>query len=309
MTSQTLPGLPGADADPGTRPAVRSLFGSLLGDDSAVRHAAPPDPSSATVGPGAGVTAGALQRHRAGARAWYRDVRGAIHVPASSTDDVLAGLVATDHAVPLVLTADASGLGGLRQARNMLLEDDRVELLAVHVGLPPDRTPAAGARALLEALDFTAPARVDTGLVPGWHEALDVLAADGAEDVALRLDAAAPGEVAAFLRVAVDLDLTVHCSCGPDQAVTGDGEASVPGLGVINVLCGVRAALNGAEAPEVGTILGATTAAPLTSAVRRMSDADAALVRAFLGSVACADPVSVVDDLVALGLLDPREEG
>jgi hypothetical protein len=47
---------------------------------------------------------------------------------------------------------------------------------------------------------------------------------------------------------------------------------------VLNVVCAVRAALNGA-------------------------DADAAVLRAFLIGIRCPDPFAVVDDLTAHGLL------
>lgn len=305
MPTSPLPGLPGADASAGTGPAVRSLFETLLDDDACVRPA-----SGAAVRQVSHV----LQRHRDAATSWYRDTLGAVHLPAALINDLLACLGPADHALPLVLASDVSGLSGLRQARNMILEYDRVDLVAVHVGLPDELSPAAGARALLDALDFSVPARVDTALAPGWADALAVLAADGAEEVGLDVSGVSSGaaesapptvqELGEFLRIAIDRDLTVHAVAGPDHAIAQDGRT-----GVVNLLCAVRAALNGAQSDEVSLILAETSVAPLASAVRRMSEADAAVVRAFLGSCACADPGSVVDDLVALGLLDPREEG
>ncbi len=291
-----LAALPGADGDAGTGPAVRSLFEGLLEDGGAVRAGAP----------GVGDV---VARHRDGRLAWSRDVLGPVQLPAAGIDGLLEGLTGADRGLGIVLAADASGLDGLRQARNMILEDDRVELVAVHVALPPDLSPPAGARAVLDALDFTAPARVDTALAPGWGDALAVVAADGAEHLAVSLQPldgppADVAELAVLVRQAVDRDLTVHVAQGPDDAV---GSGTVPG--VLNVVCAVRAALNGAGEEDVAAVLRHADAAPLAAAVRRMSDADAALVRSFLGSVAPADPASVVDDLVALGLLDPDDEG
>jgi hypothetical protein len=299
MVPSPLPGLPGSDEVAGTGVPVRSLFEGLLDDDAAVR-------------PGGRPVAAVVARRRSGAADWYRDCLAAVHVPASCVKDLLAALTAADTALPVVLASDVSGLDGLREARNAVFEDPRVELVGVHVGLPEGMTPPAGARALLDALDFSVPARVDTALAPGWRDALSVLAADGAEEVGLDMSGAQAGsaqppsvtELAAFLRTAVDLDLAPHCTRGPDAAMTVDGR---PGL--INVMCAIRAALNGAEVGEVAEILAEEAVAPLASAVRRMSDADAAVVRAFLASCACAEPFSLVEDLVALGLLDPLDAG
>jgi len=53
-------------------------------------------------------------------------------------------------------------------------------------------------------------------------------------------------------------------------------------------------------------VIGEPRPEPLASAARRMSDADAAVVRAFLGSVACGSVSVAVDELRALGLYLPQ---
>jgi hypothetical protein len=148
---------------------------------------------------------------------------------------------------------------------------------------------------LLAELDFTVPAWVEVPPVPGWREALAALAADGAERLALRLPAEGKdtGGAAAMLREAVDSDLSLR--------ITG----AVPTPAVLAALGAVRAALNGAEAPEIAVILAERTTAPLAAALRRMSDADAAVARVFLDAVVVTDARDAVADLVALGLVGP----
>jgi hypothetical protein len=268
-----LPGLPGASDDPGTGTVVATLFEGLLTD------------------------AGSLAAHREHRRAWYGDLVGPLVVPATAVADLQEQLAAADHGLAVLLVGD---LDGLREARDRLLDDDRVELVGVElVGRQlAGAQLGGGAEAtagVLAALDFSAPAWLGLPLGQGWEEALDAVADDGAEFVAVRADE--PTDVlAAFVRRAVDLDVSFR--------LVGDGAADR----WIAVLCAVRAALNGAETPEVRTVLAEQRPAPLVSALRRMSDADAAVARAFLAGVTVDDVRACVDDLVAQGLVDPDEE-
>jgi hypothetical protein len=253
---------------------------------------------------------GTVEAAREGARAWYGDLVGPLLVPAASTAGVQEQLAPGDHGLRVVLVAepaagDPSGLLGLREARNLLLDDDRLELTDVHVPLP-----AGDAGALLAELDFTAPAWVEVRPAPGWEAALETLAADGAEHLGLRLppDAAAPGadverdaervaeRVAELVRRAVDLDLTLR--------VTGAGGGAATTVQLLAALCAVRAALNGAEPAAIAAVLAERRTAPLAAALRRMSDADAAVARAFLDGVVVPNVAQVADDLAALGLVE-----
>jgi hypothetical protein len=147
------------------------------------------------------------------------------------------------------------------------------------------------------------------GVVEGWAHALEVLAEDGVEHAALRLtdeqgSAVPDADLAALLRRVIDLELSFTVHDGPHEAVRGlDPLTGRPAHGLLNLLCAVRAALNGAVEPELARILAERSPAPLASAARRMSEADAAVARAFLASVAPADLGSVVQDLQSLGLL------
>jgi hypothetical protein len=267
-----LAGLPGASTDAGTGTVVAPLVEGLL------------------LGPAS------VPRHREDRAAWYADLIGPLLVPASRVADLQEQLTSGDVGVRVILTAepapgDPAGLLTLREARDRLLDDDRLELTGVHVPLPPG-TPAPD---LLAELDFTVPAWVEVPAAAGWQEALAALAADGAERLALRLPAERQGTggAAAMLRQAVDSDLSLR--------ITG----AVPTPAVLAALGAVRAALNGAEAPEIAVILAERKTAPLAAALRRMSDADAAVARVFLDAVVVPDARDAVTDLVALGLVSP----
>jgi hypothetical protein len=287
-----LAGLPGASADAGEGTVVGSLLEGLL------------------------LAAEPVQDYRTHAGTWYADLVGPLLVPASGTVTLQEQLAPGDHGLRIVLTAepgrgDPAGLLGLREARNRLLDDDRVELTGVHLPLPPPAAPGPAVHDLLGELDFTVPAWVEVAPTAGWREALDALAADGAERLAVRLAPGGAGRdgtsadavlgVAEILRVAVDRDLSLR--------VTGSGAEPVPTVAGLAGLCGIRAALNGAEVPEIAAILTERTPAPLAAALRRMSDADAAVARVFLDGLVVSRVRSTVDDLEALGLVarDPVE--
>jgi hypothetical protein len=306
-----LAGLPGASSDAGEGPVVGPLLEGLL------------------------LAAEPVREHRAHAQAWYADLVGPLLLPAPATATLQEQLEPGDHGLRLVLVAtpapgDPAGLLGLRQARGRLLDDDRVELTGVHLPLPGPVAPDAAVRDLLAELDFTVPAWVELAPVTGWPQALEALAVDGAERLAVRLpsahdpadhggdhagdrahdraddrgDAHADGPststvagVAEILRAAVDRDLSLR--------VTGAGTDPVPTVGGLAALCAVRAALNGAEAPEIAAVLTEPTPAPLAAALRRMSDADAAVARVFLDGIVVGGVRNAVEDLVALGLVAP----
>jgi hypothetical protein len=281
MSTEPLADLPGSSMDPGTGPVVIALLDGLL-DDAAT-----------------------LTAHRAHRSSWYADLIGPLLVPAAEVDRLVAGLDRSDHARPIILTAgNAPGVpaGAARQqvraARDLLAEDDRVDLVGVRLAVPiGPRAEATGQ--LLHALDFSVPTWIEVPPLSGWQDVLRVVAADGAENLTLLPDGAPAEDAAALLRTAVDLDLTFRLGGAASPAVTG----SQGGYGWLNVLCAVRAALNGAETPALAAVLGETGPAPLTSALRRMSEADAAVTRAFLVAVEVADPAAAVGELMRLGLL------
>jgi hypothetical protein len=302
MTSDLsgLPGLPGSD-HPGTGPVVEPLLDGLLADvvrtDEAGRYTRAAADES-------------LVAHRDHRRAWYGDLVGALRVPVPATEDVIYALHASDAGLPLVLVAGAAPDGDdmalleeLRRARFQLLDNHRVELTGVELPLagPGAGSPADRARIMLDSLDFTVPAWFSCPAEPGWEEAFGVLAEDGAESVALALPGpSGAAGLAAAMRVLIDRDLPYALTSGLSGLVTDEA-----GFGLLNALGATRAALNGAEADEMAVILAETRIEPLASAVRRMSEADAATVRAFLPVLV---PPSIRETIAALegeGLIEP----
>lgn len=307
VTSSVLSGLPGASDDPGTGTVVDTLVDGLLGDVVPVPAVAGVADSD-TVAIARPHVADAVAAHRDHRASWYGDLLGPMRVPASSVPDVLAALVRRDHALPVTLVlppVPASGPGGgdplaeLHEARALIIDDDRIEIVGVELPLPAGPEPAGAARRALAALDVSVPAWFVVPPDVRWLPALDVLAEDGAESVALHVGDDVAG-AAAVLRRAVDLDVAVAATSGDLPVVTDD-----TGCGLLNLLCAVRAALNGASPEEVTTVLACRRPEPLCSAARRMSDADAAVVRAFLPVVTTPSVREVVADLESLALIAP----
>jgi hypothetical protein len=343
-----LPGLPGSESDPGTGPVSPALLDALL-DDAALLtlpvRAAAPGPGDAAGDrdpqPDPDVEA-ALERHRRlRTHPGGELLLGPLLVPTGLADTVILALRSHDHALPVVLVPDpgpgsltrqeatpqeaARRLAAAQHARNLLLDDDRAEVVGVELDLPGTVPAQAAARAVVDALDFTVPAWLRPAAGTDWERALDVLAEDGAEGLALAAagpDALADHVLAALLRAAVDRELTVRAVGGPlplirPPAATGAGTGAATGAatvagtagpdsrahGVLNLVCAVRAALNGAAATELAGILAATEPAPLLSALRRMSDADSAVVRAFLAAVPVAPVATTLAELDARRLL------
>jgi hypothetical protein len=286
MSSPTaLPALPGAADDPGTGPVEPPLLDELLDD------------------------AGPLAAHRDLLAGEHRDlvasllVRATVEEAAALVDDLAPG----DAGIRVVLAAQT--LDGLRLARNTLLDVDAVDLVGVRLAVPrldlasggPLGTdPAAATRLLLDALDSSAPAWITVPPGAAAEPVLDVLTADGAENAALDVASDGPEAVAGVLRRLVDRDLSFRVSgaAGVLGTTAPDGAP-----GVLNLLGATRAALNGAEAAELAEILACRDPAPLTSALRRMSAADAAVLRAFLVAVEVPDAGAAGTELSRLGLV------
>lgn len=225
---------------------------------------------------------------------------GPLVVPASGLERFRDALPAGSHGLEVLLVADAAddrdGLTTLREARNGLFDDDRVELVGVRLALPAASAPDRAAAQLLDALDFSVPAWVEVPPVAGWEGALEVLAEDGTENAAVRAGTDAAG-LAGFLRRVVDLGLRVQVAGPVGAAATGDT------TGLVNLLCATWATLDGAPPAHVAQVLRDAGTVALAERLRRADALDAAAVRAVLASVDCADVPGTVEDLRALGLV------
>jgi hypothetical protein len=289
-TPFALPALPGSRPDPGTGPAEPAALDALLDDGSAL--AGRP-------------IAASLAAHRELLAGPHRDLLGPLLVPAAGARQLRAALRSADLGLRVVLVTDSGAgtvdpLAALREARGALLDEDRIEVVGARLPLPPLSDPELAARALLAALDLSVPAWIEVPAGPGALSAVEVLAADGAENVCLDVSSGYDSQIALMLRRAVDLDLSFRV--GSTGASLGVHRSGVPG--VLNLLCAVRAALNGAEEGDLERVLAQTLPQPLVSAMRRMSAADAAVARAFLIGAQLADPSAAIEELATLGLLE-----
>ena len=281
-----LDALPGASPDPGTGTVVEPLLDGLLAGDV-----------------GTGDIGAALIAHRRHGEAWYGDLVGPLRVPAAAAERLRQALLPRDHALRMTLVVepdDPDPPALLRAAYGALLDDDRVAVTGVELPLPAGPAAAAAAAAGLAGLEVSVPAWFLVPVEAGWEPALDVLAEDGAENLALRVGAGtAPDGLAAVLRHAVDRELSLAVSGGELPLATGGG------FGLLNLIGAVRSALNGASAAELAGVLASPELDPLAAAARRMSEADAAVLRSFLVTVGCPSIRDCVDGLEAAGLIAP----
>ena len=262
-----------------------ALLAGLVGDASAV--------VSGPSGPASSV-ASALAVHREIRESDLGVSVGAMSVHVSRLGDLLDALDASPSSTPLDLELVAdTGLVEVAEARAVLLDDDRVDVVGLRLSLPPDGPLGDTARLTLTTLDFALPAVIDVPAVPDWADALAVLAEDGAERVGIR-----PGgpTAAAILREAVTLGVPVVIPVGVTGVVTSD---QLPG--VLNVLAGVAVALDGADVSRVTAVLAERNADDLLAIV---ASADPRAVRGRLVSVGSHDVRATLAGLRELGLLE-----
>ena len=262
-----------------------ALLAGLVGDASAV--------VSGPSGPASSV-ASALAVHREIRESDLGVSVGAMSVHVSRLGDLLDALDASPSSTPLDLELVAdTGLVEVAEARAVLLDDDRVDVVGLRLSLPPDGPLGDTARLTLTTLDFALPAVIDVPAVPDWADALAVLAEDGAERVGIR-----PGgpTAAAILREAVTLGVPVVIPVGVTGVVTSD---QLPG--VLNVLAGVAVALDGADVSRVTAVLAERNADDLLAIV---ASADPRAVRGRLVSVGSHDVRATLAGLRGLGLLE-----
>lgn len=258
----------------------------------------------------------AVTEHQGHRTAWYADLVGPLLVPATRIDDLLDFIAGQGFSEPVRLGIVAPG--GLEPARSALAAArGRPEVTVAAVELPlaaaddVARTwaelgdgSAGASRAVWWEIDRSGYLREQLGRLAG---AAGSAGPGGAKLRTGGLDPSAfpaERELAAFLRHAVDLDLTFKLTAGLHHAVRGtDSSTGLEQHGVLNVLGAIKAALNGAEAEELAEILSERDAQPLVSRAHAMSEADASVIRAFWSSFGCCGVTDPIDDLADLGLL------
>ena len=259
--------------------------------------------------PAAVPLADALAAHRTRALGERAFLVGPLVLLASQVPQVRADFEPTDH-FGLAVVADA-GLAELAAAVDVLADDPWADVDQVEIAVPAEFDLAEVTAALLDELPFTVP----TYLELPWRappaaltDALDVVAADGAERVKLRTGGTKPGSVpsssvlgeflhgVASRRVGFKLTAGMHRALPHVDPATGDRQH-----GFLNTLAATAAAIDGGSTVDVVDLLDMSDAQPLI-AVLRSSDL-VALRRIFrsIGSCSIAEPY---DDLLALKLVE-----
>jgi hypothetical protein len=259
--------------------------------------------------PGNAPVPDAVAAHRALRAAEHGVVVGPFLAPVSRLGELLDALDAAPSSTPLdlVLVAD-TGLVEAAEARAVLLDDDRVELLGLEIALPADGPLGESARLTLDTLDFALPAAIEVPRAPGWRDALDVLAEDGAERAKFRTGGPtathhpSEAELAELIVAATGRNLAFKLTAGLHHALRRtDPDTGFEEHGFVNVLAATAAAIDGADVPRVAALLAERDAAPLLVV---LAAADPCAVRrrfTSFGSCSISDPVT---DLRALGMLE-----
>lgn len=267
----------------------------------------------------------AIAGHRAHRRAWYADLVGPLLIPALRIDEFVAHLdegalgAASADPIDTVLIAgrdthtadDGIGLGVLVRARNVLLDDDRVQLVGIELALPNFADLGALTRTLLDQLSFGVPAAIEIPRIDGWQHALDVLAEDGAERAKFRTggptsaDVPSDDELSIFLTACVERSLAFKLTAGLHHAVRR-GEPDAPEHGFLNVLAAVTALLAGATRIDARSLVAEQDPTVLLGVLNGDLAPRARSLFTAYGSCSISEPL---DDLVALGILRrPHEE-
>ncbi len=254
----------------------------------------------------------AVRAHQAHRRAAHGVLVGPFLAPVSRMAELLDALDAAPSSDPLdlVLVAD-TGLVEAAEARAVLLDDDRVALVGLELALPADGPLGESAALTLDALDFALPAAIEIPRVPGWRDALDTIAADGAERVKFRtggLTAAAhptEAELAERIVASVLSGARFKLTAGLHHPLRRtDPETGFEEHGFLNALAATALALDGGDVDAVAAVLAQRTAAPL---LEILAAADPRAVRArftSFGSCSVDEPVTALREL---GMLEDGE--
>jgi hypothetical protein len=278
------------------RPAEAALFAGLM-DDAAVFP------------PGLAPLPRAVREHRGHRTSWYAGLVGPLLVPASSAAE-LAGLLG-EEAEPLrvvLIARPGTPLSTVTDALHLLRDHRTAEVAAIEVGWSPEWRD-------LDVSDLPLVLEVPRG-ADQVHAIADIAkdADDSGALVAKFRTGATPSwdwpdeeELATFIRSAIDHDLGFKLTGGLHHAVRGSH--TVQGQdeeqhGLLNVLCAVRWALNGEEVGELVPFLAERDPAALVPVLTRMSNADAAIVRAFFTAYGCCGVTDPISELAQLNLIE-----
>ncbi|HET7900781.1 MAG TPA: hypothetical protein VFL59_06300, partial [Candidatus Nanopelagicales bacterium] len=255
--------------------------------------------------PGDAPMTDAVRAHRAHRRAPHGVLVGPFLAPVSRMAELLDALDADPSSDPLdlALVAD-TGLVEAAEARAVLLDDDRVELVGLELALPADGPLGESAAVTLESLDFALPAAIEIPRAPGWRDALQAIAADGAERAKFRTGglaaAAYPSEqeLAERIVAAVSVGAAFKLTAGLHHPVRWtDPATGFEEHGFLNALTATATAVSGGDVEAVAAVLAERDAVPL---LEILASSDARAVRSrftSFGSCSIDEPVAALREL------------
>ncbi|HSK27242.1 MAG TPA: hypothetical protein VK894_10080 [Jiangellales bacterium] len=295
-----------ADAPvPGSRGGPPALLQDLL-DDAAIFP------------PGNAPLAQAVPAHAAHVSAWYADLVGPFVCSGGRLPDLLDALDGAPEVAALdVAVVLDQGTGSLHEVAGLVADDTRLMLAGVELPLRGEPLADAARRALtavdgvLGGPDDRRPVSVELPWLPGWRDALELVAEAG-HRAKLRTGGPTadehPSELALAERIlaCLDLDVPFKLTAGLHHAVRRTERGS--GLeqhGFLNVMLALEAALDGAGADDVAGVLADRDGPGLADRARGLDEATARRIRRRFVSFGTCSITEPVVDLVGLGLLVP----
>jgi hypothetical protein len=252
---------------------------------------------------GAGGLAPLVDGHRQLRGTPAEDLVGPLLVRASGVPELRRLLLPEDD-LAVALVGD-TGSAGLREARDSLQDDAWVRVVRMQLPIPPSQDPAPAARSLLDELTFTVPTSLVVTPGPQLGDVLDVVAADGAESVALRYGGEASptaDQVADFLLGCSSRALSFTLTGDQRRAVRSvDPATGGPLPGHLNALAATWAAVDGADHQAVAALLETQDPDILVSV---LTAAHVPRLRTLLVAATSSDVSASAHELRRLGLLD-----
>lgn len=260
----------------------------------------------------------AVRGHATHRRSWYAACVGPLLVPAGLAGELPGVLDACDWpaAAPLdvgIIGRPGSEAAHVRSGVASLADEPRVRVVGVELPWSPQWR-AVGADGVLIALEV--------GRGPRQVAALDALARDNAAGhpvVAKFRTGPTPTwhwpdeiELAAFIVETVRASVPFKLTGGLHHALRGTYPSAAgpeENHGLLNVLAATTAALRGSDVPLVSALLSERHPDRLGEAVTGLEAAGIAELRAAFRSYGCCLVTDPVDELAALGVLEPDTFG
>lgn len=257
----------------------------------------------------------AVREHLADRDAWFADLIGPLVVRDTQLAEV--GAAATAHQTSIeVSVVTSAGAGSLTSLGRRKI--DGVRVVAAESALRDLDDLANNARRVAasaaELDDEVVVVFVELPYRPGWEQAAEVVEAAGLFGK-IRTGGVEPQQVpsatqlADQLSVLVEADLPFKATAGLHHAVPEvepEGDGQVVQHGFIPLMLALAALIDGADRAAAAELLGRTDRDQLAAAVAGWDERVAGQVRRRFRSFGCCGVHDPVDDLVALGLVNPR---